>query len=85
MDYKELISKLTPDIYERLKTAVEIGKWPDGRPLTQEQKTSCMEAVLSYQALKLEESDHAGYMPDKCASKSSPKPLSTSEQVIKIH
>ena len=77
MEYNQLIAQLTPDIYLRLKTAIETGKWPDGRALTQEQKTSCLEAVLRYQ--------HSGYMSDKCASSSSSVPKSTAEQVIKIH
>lgn len=34
--FLELLRTITPDVYESLKTAVEIGKWPDGRKLTQE-------------------------------------------------
>ena len=52
MEYKQLISQLTPDIYLRLKTAIEVGKWPDGRVLSEAQKSACMEAVLSYQSMK---------------------------------
>ena len=62
-----------------LKTAIEIGKWPDGRILSDEQKASCMEAVLRYQALKLDPTQHSGYMTGRCKSASS------DEQVIKIH
>ena len=29
--FVELIRNITPDVYESLKLAVEIGKWPDGR------------------------------------------------------
>ena len=46
MEYNQLISQLTPEIYLSLKTAIEIGKWPDGRVLTKDQKASCMEAML---------------------------------------
>ena len=49
MDFKQLIEKLDPDIYQRLKRAVEIGKWPDGRVLTDEQKATSMQAVLAYE------------------------------------
>ena len=31
---QQLLQSITPDIYERLKLAVEIGKWPDGQRLT---------------------------------------------------
>ena len=38
MDLKKLLDSITPEVYERLKQAVEIGKWPDGRALTDGQK-----------------------------------------------
>ena len=83
MEYNQLISQLTPEIYLSLKTAIEIGKWPDGRVLTKDQKVSCMEAILCYQSMKLDSQQHSGYMPDQCASSSAPN--KTDEQVIKIH
>jgi len=49
MDFKTLIQKLDPQIYSRLKTAIEIGKWPDGRLLTEEQKELSMQAVIAYE------------------------------------
>ncbi|MCO4837308.1 MAG: DUF1315 family protein [Oceanospirillaceae bacterium] len=85
MEYKQVISQLTPEIYLSLKTALEIGKWPDGRVLSEAQKNSCMEAVLSYQSMKLDTKQHSGYMPDQCASKSSSVPAVTEEKIIKIH
>ena len=33
-----MIEAMTPEIYQRLATAVETGKWPDGVALTDEQK-----------------------------------------------
>jgi uncharacterized protein YeaC (DUF1315 family) len=85
MEYNQLIAQLTPEVYQRLKAAIEIGKWPDGRVLTADQKASCMEAVLRYQALKLDASQHSGYMSDVCASSASSVNKKTEEQVIKIH
>jgi len=79
MEYNQLIAQLTPEVYQRLKSAIEIGKWPDGRLLSEAQKASCMEAVLRYQALKLDPKQHTGYMADSCKSKA------PSEQIIKIH
>lgn len=49
MEFSALIDKLTPDIYQRLKKAVETGKWPDGRQLTAEQRESSMQAVIAYE------------------------------------
>lgn len=85
MEYNQLIAQLTPEVYLRLKTAIEIGKWPDGRPLSQDQKASCMEAVLRYQTMKLDAQEHSGYMSDKCASSSASTPKESDEKVIKIH
>ncbi len=85
MEYNQLIAQLTPEVYQRLKAAIEIGKWPDGRVITADQKASCMEAVLRYQAMKLDANQHSGYMTDVCASSSSSANKKTDEQVIKIH
>lgn len=38
MNIDDMISGMTPEIYQRLVTAVELGKWPDGVALTPEQK-----------------------------------------------
>ncbi|NDL62463.1 YeaC family protein [Acerihabitans arboris] len=50
MDVDALMANLTPEIYQRLKTAVELGKWPDGVPLTGEQKDNCLQMVMLWQA-----------------------------------
>ena len=41
---------MTPEIRENLSTAVEIGRWPDGNPLTKEQKAICLQAVIAWDA-----------------------------------
>ena len=48
MDFQQLLNSITPDIYERFKRAVELGKWPDTRPLTQEQRALCMQAIIAH-------------------------------------
>lgn len=50
MNVEQLIASMTPEIYQRLNYAVETGKWPDGTPLAQEQRDSCMQAVMLYQS-----------------------------------
>lgn len=67
MNYQELLSSLTPDIYQRFKRAVELGKWPDGRALTAEQRQVCMEAIIVYEHKNLPPEEHTGYMPPKSA------------------
>nr|WP_154324882.1 DUF1315 family protein [Pantoea sp. 201603H] len=49
-DLDRMIEMMTPEVYQRLSTAVEIGKWPDGVPLTAEQKENSMQLVLLWQA-----------------------------------
>lgn len=49
MDFKTLIEKLDATTYANLKKAVEIGKWPDGRALTEEQKALSLQAVIGYE------------------------------------
>ena len=49
MDFKTLVSGLDNATYQNLKTAVEIGKWPDGRVLTATQREHAMDAVIAYE------------------------------------
>ena len=42
MTYEELIKRLDPAVYQSLKRALELGKWPDGRKLSDEQRSICM-------------------------------------------
>ncbi|QGU87721.1 YeaC family protein [Erwinia sorbitola] len=50
MELDEMIASMTPDIYQRLVTAVETGKWADGVALTPEQKENSLQLVLLWQA-----------------------------------
>ncbi|SJL82809.1 YeaC family protein [Vibrio palustris] len=58
MDKQQLINAITPDIYQRLRSAVETGKWPDGTALTQQQRDSSIQAVMMYQAKHNVDADH---------------------------
>lgn len=63
MTYDQLIASINPEIYQRLRTAIELGKWPDGRVLSVEQKEICMEAVIYYENThQLSEEDRVGYL-----------------------
>lgn len=73
--FLEAIETITPEIYESLKQAVEIGKWPDGRKLTQEQKELTLQAMIAWETQNLPEEQRTGYMgPQACSSKSEPVP-----------
>lgn len=62
MNIEKMLSILDADIVERLKTAVEIGKWPNGVVLTQEQRQLCMQAVIAWEAQNLPENKRSGYI-----------------------
>jgi uncharacterized protein YeaC (DUF1315 family) len=64
MDIIDLVDKLDHDSYERLKSAVELGKWPDGNILTKEQKDNAIQLVIAYQANKLDQKQHLSVAKD---------------------
>ena len=47
MDYQQMIDSMSPEIYQSLKRSVELGKWPDGKPLTPEQRQHAMQAIIA--------------------------------------
>ncbi len=50
MSFEDVAESISPEIYERFKLAIELGKWPDGRVLTKEQKEICLQTVMLYEA-----------------------------------
>ena len=65
MDLQQLLSSLTPAVYQNLRTAVELGKWPDGNRLSTEQRNLCMQAMIAYEKKNLPPEEHTGYIePD---------------------
>lgn len=63
MTYEELIRQMDPKIYRSLRESLELGKWPDGRPLSDEQKAICMEAIIWYEREhKIPEQQRAGFI-----------------------
>ena len=64
MDFQQLLESITPEIYESFKKAVELGKWPDTRPLSAEQRALCMQAIIAYEQ-RVPEEQRTGYVPPK--------------------
>lgn len=58
MDIKQLVQSLTYPQYENLRTALELGKWPDGNRLTDEQRENTMQLVITYQSQVLKSDEH---------------------------
>lgn len=65
MNLNDLLNSITPDIYDNLKRAIELGKWPNGEKLTAEQKEHTMQAVIAYELKYLPEDQRTGYIPPK--------------------
>jgi len=57
-----MIETMTPDVYRRLKTAVELGKWPDGSLLTPEQRQQSLQAVIAWGERHLPQSERVGHI-----------------------
>ena len=63
MTYEEFIERLDPAVYQSLRRAVELGKWPDGRKVSDEQRKICLEAVIYYEKTHdIPESERVGYI-----------------------
>ena len=62
MNIEQMLSVLDADIVARLRTAVEIGKWPNGVALTAEQRQISMQAVIAWEANNLPEHERSGYI-----------------------
>ncbi len=62
VDYRNLIEQMTPEVYRNLQRAVELGKWPDGRALTAEQKATCMQAIIAWGESHLPEQERVGFI-----------------------
>ena len=76
MDLKQLLDSITPEVYESLKRAIELGKWPDGRVLGSGQKELCIQAVIAYDQRKPAE-QRTGYVPSKSTAC---EPLHTADE-----
>ncbi|WP_257267056.1 YeaC family protein [Endozoicomonas sp. ONNA2] len=68
MQLDAFLAKMTPAIHQALKQALELGKWPDGRAMSEAERDASLQAVIVYEHEHLPASERVGYMPDKCKS-----------------
>jgi len=72
VDYLQLIESMSPAVYRRLVRAVELGKWPDGRALTTEQRENALQAIIAWGQRNLPRDERVGFLRrgkpegDKC-------------------
>ena len=58
----ELIASLTPDMVMGLKNAVEVGRFPDGRAVSAQQREWMLEAIIRYDETCVPEPERTGYI-----------------------
>lgn len=63
MTLDELLTQITPEIYETLQQAVAIGRWPDGARLDDEQRALCLQAVIAWGEHNLTPEQRVGHIP----------------------
>jgi uncharacterized protein len=57
-DIHQVIESMPSEVYERMRSAVELGKWEDGSVLNEQQRESCLQVVMLYQARHLNQQEH---------------------------
>jgi len=69
-DFAEQAKALDADLIARFRRAIEIGRWPDGRVLSDSQREVVMQALIVYEEEKVAPAERTAVMPDQCQSKS---------------
>ena len=62
LNFDSVIAAITPETYDNLKRALELGKWADGTRLTQEQREHVMSAVIAYGERHLAAEQRVGFI-----------------------
>ncbi len=67
---EKLIESMTYNVYTRLRQAVELGKWPDGNVLSEEQLEQSLQLVILYGERNLPSDQRIGApMQNTCKTK----------------
>jgi len=67
----DIAEQLTQEAIDNLKRMIELGKKPDGQKLSNEDRQSCMEVVILWEAKHLSETERSGYIAQQCKIKNS--------------
>lgn len=62
---EDLLKTITPELYEQLKSAIELGRWENGDRLTDEQKANCLQIVIAYDEAFRSPEQRVGYVKPK--------------------
>ncbi|CUR48572.1 YeaC family protein [Alloalcanivorax xenomutans] len=67
-NFEQLIDSMTLEVWHGLRRAVELGRWPDGRRVSAEQRELCLQAIIAWETKNLPEQERTGYVPSHCKS-----------------
>ncbi|MET4693847.1 YeaC family protein [Endozoicomonas lisbonensis] len=82
MQLTDFLEIMNPDLYQVLKQSVELGRWPDGKRLSEQEREASLQALIAWEFEHLPEDQRTGYMPVSC--KSSQKPVQTEDEPASI-
>lgn len=79
--FEALVANMTEEIWQRMRDSVALGRWPDGRALTAEQRELSLEAIIAWEIrnnIPLEE--RTGYLPQSCKNQG-PSPVAEAANI----
>lgn len=62
MNDRQMAEGLSPEQYAALKRSLELGKWPDGRLVSAEQRATCMQALIYWEARHVASAQRTGFI-----------------------
>lgn len=60
--FEALLASVTPEIHRQLRTAIELGRWPNGDRLSDEQRQNSLQIVIAWEERHLPEEERVGYI-----------------------
>ena len=72
VSFDQLATQMSTEVYQQLKTAIEIGRWANGDKLTEQQQQLSLQAILRYEMEHLPPEQRTGYIPPKPSACESP-------------
>jgi uncharacterized protein len=67
-EFHALLNSIDATTYQRLKNAIEIGRWPSGERLTAPQQGMSLQAIIVYESKNLPPAERTGYIPPKLSA-----------------
>lgn len=71
-DFEALLAAVTPEVHQRLRTAVELGKWESGERLSPEQREHCLQLIIAWEYRNLPETERVAWIDRSRLNKRGP-------------